>query len=123
MDTEISSVADSETYAENTHYYGIPDDEIESRDMGEAIRNKEEDDADEETEIAPAVIDEDGEISIPPDSEESEIGPYYGEPAEEPEYNPDFPDEEYEVRICTDETLPDVTGIIGTPEILGVVFE
>ena len=122
MDTEITSVSDNETYADNTHYYGIPDDEIESRDMGEAIRNKKENDADEETEIAPAVIDEDGEISIPPDSEESEIGPYYGEPDEEPEYNPDLPDEELTANISTEEHFPDATGRIGDPKYLGHTF-
>ena len=122
MDSEISSVADSETYAENTHYYGIPDDEIESRDMGEAIRQREEEDADEETEIPAAVIDEDGEISIPPDSEESEIGPYYGEPDEEPEFNPDLPDEELTANISTEEHFPDATGIIGDPKYLGHTF-
>ena len=122
MDSEISSVADSEIYADNTHYYGIPDDEIESREMGEAIRNKEEEYEDEETEIAPAVIDEDGEISIPPDSEESEIGPYYGEPDEEPEYNPDLPDEELTANISTEEHFPDATGRIGDPKYLGHTF-
>lgn len=121
MDTEITAVSDDETYAENTHYYGIPDDEIESRDMGEAIRQREED-ADEETEIAPAVIDEDGEISIPPDSEESEIGPYYGEPDEEPEFNPDLPDEELTANISTEEHFPDATGRIGDPKYLGHTF-
>ena len=49
MGTEAASVSGTETYADNTQYYGIPDDEIESRDMGEAIRNKEEEYEDEES--------------------------------------------------------------------------
>ena len=122
MDTEITSVSDDETYADNTHYYGIPDDEIESRDMGEAIRQKEEDDADEEAEIPAAEIDEDGDISIPPDSEEPEIGPYYGNPDEKPEYNPDLPDEELTADISTEEHFPDATGRIGDPKYLGHTF-
>lgn len=123
MNSEISSVADSETYADNTHYYGIPDDEIESRDMGEAIRQKKEDDADEETEIAPAVIDEDGEISIPAESDEFEIDIQYGDPEENPEQNVDLTHSDVKVRILTTaEELPDVTEGIGDPSILGHTF-
>ena len=123
MDAEISSVSGSETYAEDTHHYGIPDDEIESRDMGEAIRQKEEEYEDEETEIAPAVIDENGETVFEPEPEGTENVSYYGEPDDEPEYNPDFPDEDYEVRVCTDEELPDSVGSISTPSLLGETFD
>lgn len=123
MDTEITSVSDDETYADNTHYYGIPDDEIESRDMGEAIRNKEEEYEDEETEIAPAVIDEDGEISIPAESDEFEIDIQYGDPEENPEQNVDLTHSDVKVRILTTaEELPDVTEGIGDPSILGHTF-
>ncbi len=60
---------------------------------------------------------------IEPEPDVPDTGLYYGDPDDEPEYNPDFSDEDFEVRICTDETIPDATGIIGTPEILGAVFE
>ena len=76
----------------------------------------------EEAEIAPAVIDEDGEISIPPDLEEPEIGPYYGDPDEEPEYNLELPDEELTADISTEEHFPDATGRIGDPKYLGHTF-
>ena len=123
MDSEISSVADSEIYADNTHYYGIPDDEIESRDMGEAIRNREEEYEDEETEIAPAVIDEDGELSIPAESDEFEIDIQYGDPEENPEQIVDLTHSDVKVRILTTaEELPDVTEGIGDPSILGHTF-
>ena len=123
MDSEISSVADSETYADNTHYYGIPDDEIESRDMGEAIGQREED-ADEEAEIPAAVIDEDGEISIFTESDEFEIDIQYGDPEENPEQNVDLTHSDVKARILTTaEGLPDVTEKIGDPSVLGINFE
>ena len=124
MNAEITSVSDDETYAENTHYYGIPDDEIESRDMGEAIRQKKEDDADEEAEIPAAVIDEEGEISILAESDEFEIDIQYGDPEENPEQNVDLTHSDVKVRILTTtEELPDVTEGIGDPSVLGINFE
>ena len=124
MDTEITSVSDDETYADNTHYYGIPDDEIESRDMGEAIRNKEEEYEDEEAEIPAAVIDEDGEISIITETDELEIDILYVDPEENPEQNVDLTHSDVKVRILTTaEELPDVTEGIGDPSVLGINFE
>ena len=125
MDSELSSVAEAETYADHTQYYGIPDDEIVSCDMGTASKPREEEYEDEEAEITPAVIDEDGETVFDADSEPEETAevPYYGEPDDEPEYNPDFPDEDYEVRVCTDEKLPDTCGSISKPSLLGETFD
>lgn len=123
MDSEVPAVAEAETYADHTQYYGIPDDEIVSCDMGTASKPRKEEYEDEEAEIAPAIIDEEDDAVIEPEPDMPDTGPYYGNPDDEPEYNPDFSDEDFEVRICTDETIPDATGIIGTPEILGAVFE
>ena len=122
MDTEAASVSGTETYADNTQYYGIPDDEMESRDMGEAIRQREED-ADEEAEIPAAVIDEDGEISILAESDKYEIDIQYGDPEENPKQNVDLTHSDVKVRILTTaEELPDVTEGIGDPSILGHTF-
>lgn len=117
MDTEIASVSDDETYADNTHYYGIPDDEIESRDMGEAIRNKEEEYEDEETEIAPAVIDENGEIEYVPEDEPGIS--YYSQPDEAPEMLDDL-DADCEMRVVSEEHFPDMNGVVGDSDVLGI---
>ena len=117
MDTEIASVSDDETYADNTHYYGIPDDEMESRDMGEAIRNKEEEYEDEETEIAPAVIDENGEIEYVPEDEPGIS--YYGQPDEAPEMLDDL-DADCEMRVVSEEHFPDMNGVVGDSDVLGI---
>ncbi len=117
MDTEITSVSDDETYAENTHYYGIPDDEIESRDMGEAIRSKKEKYEDDETEIAPAVIDENGEIEYVPEDEPGIS--YYGQPDEAPEMLDDL-DAECEMRVVSEEHFPDMNGVVGDSDVLGI---
>ncbi|MEE3404516.1 MAG: TraM recognition domain-containing protein, partial [Acutalibacteraceae bacterium] len=123
MDSEVPAVAEAETYAVHTQYYGIPDDESVSCNMGTASKPRKEEYEDEEAEIAPAIIDEEDDAVIETEPDMPDTGPYYGNPDDEPEYNPDFSDEDFEVRICTDETIPDATGIIGTPEILGAVFE
>ena len=120
-DTEIASVSDAETYADDTHYYGIPDDEIVSRDMGEAIRSPKEVQSDEEAEIASAVIDEDAGTVIVPEPEEEPEESYYGQPDEDPETDYDLSGVECEARVITTaEELPDATGIIGESNRLGV---
>ncbi len=106
METEIASVSGAETYAEDTHYYGIPDDEIVSRDMGEAIRPPREVLHDEETEIAPAVIDEDAETVTVPEPEEPEERSYYDVPADIPDILDCLADEDCEAVLETDETFP-----------------
>ena len=123
MDSEVSTVAEAETYADHTQYYGIPDDEIISCDMGTASKPREEEYEDEEAEIAPAIIDEDGDAVIEPEPEVPDTGPYYGNPDDEPEYNPDFPDEDFTANISTEEQFPDATGKIGDPRFLGETFD
>ena len=112
-DAEISSVSDEETYAEVTRYYGIPDDEIVSRDMGTAVKPKEEY-ADEETEIPAAVI---GEDETEPEPAEQT---YYELPDEVPEERADLFDEEFEIRIVSDEYIPDDAAAVPDSSVWGI---
>lgn len=122
IDSEVSAVVEAETYADHTQYYGIPDDEIVSCDMGNASKPREEADEDEETEIAPAVIDEDGDAVIEAEPEVPDTGPYYDEIEEEPEENPDLYGSDFKVNVIA-EDLPDATGKIGDPRFLGETFD
>ncbi|MBR3044985.1 MAG: type IV secretory system conjugative DNA transfer family protein, partial [Oscillospiraceae bacterium] len=121
MDSKVSAVAEAETYADHTQYYGIPDDEIDSCDMGTASKPKKEEYEDEETEIAPAIIDEEDDAVIETEPEVPDTGPYYDEIEEEPEVNPDLYDSDFKVNVIA-EDLPDATGRIGDPKYLGVNF-
>ena len=121
MDSEVSAVAEAETYADHTQYYGIPDDEIVSCDMGTASKPRKEEYEDEEAEIAPAIIDEDGDAVVEAEPEVPDTGPYYDEIEEEPEENPDLYDSDFKVNVIA-EDLPDATGKIGDPRYLGVNF-
>ncbi len=120
MDTEIAPVSGTEKYAEDTHYYGIPDDEIVSRDMGEAIRPPKEVDEDAETEIAPAVIDEEAETVTMPEPEGEPEESYYGQPDDEPEIDCDLSDGIRQTHVVSDEHFPDKNGAVGEPNLLGV---
>ena len=115
MDTEAASVSGTETYADNTQYYGIPDDEIESRDMGEAIGQREED-ADEETEIPAAVIDEDGESVWEPEPEDIADVHYYDTPDDIPAKLEDLAGEELEVQLRSVEIYSNNTEKSGDPD-------
>ncbi|MBR3418622.1 MAG: hypothetical protein IKG82_08030 [Oscillospiraceae bacterium] len=115
MDTEAASVSGTETYADNTQYYGIPDDEIESRNMGEAIRQREED-ADEETEIPAAVIDEDGESVWEPEPEDIADVHYYDTPDDIPAKLEDLAGEELEVQLRSVEIYSNNTEKSGDPD-------
>ncbi|MBR3045689.1 MAG: type IV secretory system conjugative DNA transfer family protein [Oscillospiraceae bacterium] len=122
MDSELSSVAEAETYADHTQYYGIPDDEIVSCDMGTASKTRKEEYEDEEAEITPAMIDEEEEITVIPEQEILDTGPFYDEIDEEPEVNPNLPKSDFTVTVLADD-LPDATGMIGDSSLLGETFD
>ena len=118
MDTEDVSVSGTETYADHTRYYGVPDEEIVSCDLGTASKPREEDDADEEAEIPAAVMDEDGEAVTEPDTEPDDADeiPYYGEPDEEPSRLEDLTGEELEVKLQSVEIYASNTEKAGEPD-------
>lgn len=122
MDSELSSVAEAETFADHTQYYGIPDDEIVSCDMGTASKTRKEEYEDEEAEITPAMIDEEEEITVIPEQEILDTGPFYDEIDEEPEVNPNLPKSDFTVTVLADD-LPDATGMIGDSSLLGETFD
>ncbi len=113
MDLEAASVAETETYADHTQYYGIPDDEIVSCDLGTAIRKKQEEE-DEETEIAPAIIG--GEEAEP----EPDGISYYGQPEDAPETDYELAGADFEIRLITSEQFADNTAAIPNPDVLGI---
>ena len=115
MDTEAASVSGTETYADNTQYYGIPDDEIESRDMGEAIVQREKD-ADEETEIPAAVIGEDGESVWEREPEDIADVHYYDTPNDIPAKLEDLAGEELVVQLRSVEIYSNNTEKSGDPD-------
>ena len=120
MDLELSSVAEDETYADHTQYYGIPDNEIVSCDMGTASKPRKEVDEDEEAEISPAVIDEDGEAETEHEPEVPETGPYYGQPDEIPDKLEDLTAEELEIRLLSSESYANDSEKSGNPDDLSV---
>ena len=117
QDSEETSVTEYEEFADGG-YYGIPDEEITSRDMGTpVVQRKEEDDSDDE--IEPALTEADGTVTAVSQEAIPDV-PYYGQPEEDPEEFYELDEEDFEVRTVTAEAFPDEAGAIPDNLRLGI---